>query len=153
MLLRYQKNAEVLPSLNSPEVYEIRLTVAEDCAIDRLLELLKNFESINKKLHAKDTTMANVRHHFDFFIEEFPTTASRLKPNADFVHSTRFEEAPVKVQLGTKNLLTRGDGASLDQFEVLHLSVLPKEDGQDSFAVQDLKIRRLNAQTGTKSYS
>ena len=74
-------------------------------------------ESINKKLQADDTTLADVRALFDHVIDSFPTATPRLQPDANIVHSPDFESGLVKLQLGNNNALSRSERIALRDME------------------------------------
>lgn len=108
-------------------------------------------ESINKKLQGNDTTLTDVRDHFDFVIESFPSASSRLKANADIVHSPAFETAVVKVQLDKTNLHTSRERVAFQVVELRGNADVVEEDKRASFTKQNLKGQRLSTLTATKT--
>ncbi|KAG3106301.1 hypothetical protein PI125_g13238 [Phytophthora idaei] len=78
-------------------VYDLVPKPAVHRRIVALVERLKTFNSVFKKLQEESISMKSVRLLFDKMAEMFPVTGHYLRPDAEIVHSPVFESAVVKV--------------------------------------------------------
>ncbi|KAG3085971.1 hypothetical protein PI124_g18310 [Phytophthora idaei] len=81
-----------------------------------LLEYMKMFQSVSKKLQCGTIDLADVRLLFDSAVEGYPCMRDQLKPNAKIVHSPVFESAVVKVING--GAMANAEAAAVKRFEV-----------------------------------
>lgn len=79
------------------------LTMAENYLITELVEMLYKCELTNKFLQNRDAHKVNllsVRIALDKLIDDIPSLAGKIGPDADIIHSPAFEKAIVKLQKG-----------------------------------------------------
>ncbi|KAG3164194.1 hypothetical protein PC128_g20202 [Phytophthora cactorum] len=81
-----------------------------------LLEHMKKFQGVTKKLQCDTIDLADVRLLFDSVVEEYPCMRDQLKPNAKIVHSPVFESAVIKVING--GAMSNAEAAAVKRFEV-----------------------------------
>ena len=98
MLKSYLELREYLPQLNSIELENYLLSPEENSRTEALFETLRPLESVSKILQDDKPSVSDVRTLFDYVIDKYPETATRLKANADIVLNLDFENAIVKVQ-------------------------------------------------------
>uniref|UniRef100_H3H5T9 BED-type domain-containing protein n=1 Tax=Phytophthora ramorum TaxID=164328 RepID=H3H5T9_PHYRM len=83
-----------------------------------LVENLKTFNSVCKKLQEGTISMSAVRVVFDKMTEIYPVTEEYLLPDAHIVHSPAFESAVVKVAGARGEELTPEELGALEPFEL-----------------------------------
>eukprot|EP00644_Phytophthora_capsici_P018320 jgi/Phyca11/131982/e_gw1.125.25.1 len=95
MLERYVKIRDAIKHVDA--VFELLPKPAAHRRIKVLVENLKAFNSVCKKLQEDDLSMAAVRVLFDRMIEMYPVTKEHLRPDARIVHSPDFESGVFKI--------------------------------------------------------
>lgn len=109
MLKRYLEISNALPKLAMPEMEYLLPDKDEHKQIKALCKQLSNIDSITKRLHEPSTTITVACVLLDGIIYRFRTVQSmcdRLSANAEFVETSPFESALIKVQDGYKHKLT-----------------------------------------------
>uniref|UniRef100_H3GKY9 BED-type domain-containing protein n=1 Tax=Phytophthora ramorum TaxID=164328 RepID=H3GKY9_PHYRM len=96
MLERYVRIRDAIKHVDAVDDL-VSKPAAHRCAIS-LIENLKTFNSICKKLQEDTIPMSAVRVLFDKMTEIYPVTEEYLLPDAHIVHSPAFESAVVKVE-------------------------------------------------------
>lgn len=136
----------VICSADLPDVQEILPDEVEEEAIDRLVLLLKDFESITKALQANDVGLGEARVLYHGVIEKRPLTRAHLEVRSNPVEKAAFETAVGKVQHGVERQLTAAKCKSLHHLLLLLASA--STDGLDSeklsFAERLLKQGRVS---------
>lgn len=117
MLLRYVKLNEYIPQPDSVEIDALCLNVAENRPIEGITSQFDILESVTNRLKDPNTSASDVRDMFDVMMNDFRSTAQRLRPDADIKRSTNFEFSIVKVQLGNERSLTRAEKGALRSLE------------------------------------
>ncbi|KAG2783797.1 hypothetical protein Pcac1_g6349 [Phytophthora cactorum] len=95
MLERYVRIRDAIKRVDA--VYDLVPKPAAHRRIVALVESLKMFNSVCKKLQEESISMKSVRLLFGKMAEMFPVTDHYLHPDAEIVHSPVFESAVVKV--------------------------------------------------------
>ncbi|RAW28934.1 hypothetical protein PC110_g14699 [Phytophthora cactorum] len=114
MLQRYHR---ISPQIKTVEaVEELEPTGPSHRKFLVLLEPMKKFQSVSKKLQCDTIDLADVRLLFDSVEEEYPCMRGQLKPNAKIVHSLVFEAAVVKGIDG--GVMSNAEAAAVKRFEV-----------------------------------
>ncbi|KAG3002119.1 hypothetical protein PC121_g18495 [Phytophthora cactorum] len=94
MLQRYHR---ISPQIKTVEaVEELEPTGPSHRKFLVLLEHMKKFQSVSKKLQCDTIDLADVRLLFDSVVEGYPCMRDQLKPNAKIVHFLVLEAAAVK---------------------------------------------------------
>ncbi|KAG2963469.1 hypothetical protein PC118_g20878 [Phytophthora cactorum] len=96
MLERYVRIRDEIKRVDA--VYNLVPKSAAHRCIVALVESLKTFNSVCKKLQKDSISMKAVRLLFDKMVEIFPVTGDYLRTDAVIVHSPVFENAVVKVK-------------------------------------------------------
>lgn len=73
--------------------------------------------SAEKRVQDRSTSVSDDRAMNGTIMNDFPTNAQRLRPNADTVYCTHFQSGAVKVQLGDEKSLTRAEKGALHSLE------------------------------------
>ncbi|ETI37887.1 hypothetical protein L914_15654 [Phytophthora nicotianae] len=97
ILERYVRIRDVIKRVDA--MYDLMPKPAAHRRIVALVESIKIFNSVCKKLQEEATSMKSVRLLFDKITEMFPVTGNYLRPDADIVHSPAFERAVEKLAL------------------------------------------------------
>ena len=113
-------------------------TLEEDELLVCILDDLKIFESVTKRLQESNITLLNARNMFDGLISKYAVTSQHLSANAIIVHSPVFETAICKLLDGNEQL-TEVEVEKLKDFKFAN----PEPAIQLSFAGQFFKRPRL----------
>ncbi|OWY96167.1 hypothetical protein PHMEG_00033634 [Phytophthora megakarya] len=147
MLERYVR---IRPQIRTVEaVEELVPTGAAHRKLLELLEHMKKFQSITKKLQCDGIDLADVHLRFDSVITEYPTMRGQLNANASIVHSPVFEAATVKVING--GTLSKAEAAAVKPFEVAKCGE-KRKTRQNDYATQIL-VAGPNKHPGRANYS
>ena len=116
MLLRYE---QLVPHIDPTglDLVEFLPSAVESLCITELLQNLKKFESVNRKLQEEKINMLKVRVLFDSLVNDFPSTESALSAQADIVESKDFENAIVKCIRGEEHALSIREKESIKFLE------------------------------------
>lgn len=79
------------------QLEELMLKRTDLLALTTLFENMQKLNSVMLELQSPLLTLLTVRLLFDYTIQEFPTMASYLAPDANIVHSPEFEATLVKL--------------------------------------------------------
>ncbi|OWZ16447.1 hypothetical protein PHMEG_0009757 [Phytophthora megakarya] len=141
MLERYVR---IRPQIWTDEaVEELVPTGSAHRKLLKLLEHMKKFQSIIKKLQCDGIDLAVVRLLFDSVISEYPMIRAQLNANVSIVHSPVFEAAVVKVING--GTLSKPEAGAVKRFEVAKCA------DKDDFATQIL-LAGPNKRPGRANY-
>ncbi|KAG3245698.1 hypothetical protein PI124_g9565 [Phytophthora idaei] len=132
MLERYVRIPDVIKRVDA--VYDLLPKPAAHRRIAALVESLKTFNSVCKKLQEETVSMKAVRHIFDKMVEIFPVTGDYLRTDAAIIHSPVFESAVVKVCRGTEADLTPEELQALHPFELEAAASEPTPSSRSSRA-------------------
>ncbi|KAH9135418.1 hypothetical protein LEN26_006419 [Aphanomyces euteiches] len=117
MIQRCMQIKDFLPLLGNSDIMEMlpgpHQQPRDDAAVEELLVLLKDLESISKKLQDETSNLSTVRYCFDAVIEEHPETSSRLAPLATIVACPEFENVIVKILIGQDKKMNDGEKKSV----------------------------------------
>eukprot|EP00644_Phytophthora_capsici_P002948 jgi/Phyca11/103032/e_gw1.7.895.1 len=91
MLQRYIRIRPQIKTVDAVE--ELIPTGASHRKLVALLEHMKKFQSVTKKLQTEGIDLADVRLLFDSVVAEYPCMRGHLKADANIVHSPVFESA------------------------------------------------------------
>ncbi|KAL4128494.1 hypothetical protein PRIC2_007480 [Phytophthora ramorum] len=116
MLERYVRIRDAIKHVDAVDDL-VPKPAAHRCVIS-LVENLKTFNSICKKLQEDTIPMSAVRVLFDKMTEVYPVTEEYLLPDAHIVHSPAFESAVVKVAGARGEVLTPEELEALEPFEL-----------------------------------
>ncbi|ETO77890.1 hypothetical protein F444_06981 [Phytophthora nicotianae P1976] len=97
-----------------------------------LLEHLKKFESVCKRLQRDETNMADVRLLFDSLVAEYPVMGEHLKSAAKIVHTPAFEAGVVKVINGSA--LSTAETTVLKRFAVKNITGKKRKEREEDYA-------------------
>ncbi|KAG3180741.1 hypothetical protein PC128_g15458 [Phytophthora cactorum] len=116
MLERYVRIRDAIKRVDA--VYDLVPKPAAHRRIVALVESLKTFNSVCKKLQEESISMKSVQLLFDKMAEMFPVTDHYLSPDAEIVHSPVFESDVVKVSRGTEADLNPQESQALEPFQL-----------------------------------
>ncbi|KAE9312038.1 hypothetical protein PR003_g19865 [Phytophthora rubi] len=105
-------------------VEDLVLSASVHRKLAALVEDLRDFDSVFKKLQGEATTMADTRLLFSSLLERYPEMDSHLDPVSSIIHPLTFENAVVKVANGVS--LTSVDAKSVTRF-VTNLPVVDEK--------------------------
>ncbi|KAG3035974.1 hypothetical protein PC121_g5758 [Phytophthora cactorum] len=117
MLERYVRIRDVIKRIDT--AYDLVPNPAAHRRIVALVESLKTFNSVCKKLQEESISMKAVRLLFDNMVEISPVTGDHRRTDAAIVHSPVFESAVVKVSRGSEADLTPEELQALHPFELV----------------------------------
>ncbi|KAG2817372.1 hypothetical protein JG687_00003873 [Phytophthora cactorum] len=117
MLERYVRIRDVIKRIDT--AYDLVPNPAAHRRIVALVESLKTFNSVCKKLQEESISMKAVRLLFDNMVEISPVTGDYRRTDAAIVHSPVFESAVVKVSRGSEADLTPEELQALHPFELV----------------------------------
>jgi hypothetical protein len=146
MVERYLNIFEAInKSDNVPEdILSLLLSPIENVQVSKLFQTLKKFESVNKFLQKRSTTMLDVRILFDNLLEEFPMFEKYLSPNSKIVKSPDLESGICKLQNNQKSSLTESE-----KEEIKWLIKETRNIDEFDYAVRIVKRQRLKLSTKT----
>ncbi|KAE9274409.1 hypothetical protein PR003_g29614, partial [Phytophthora rubi] len=134
MLQRYER---IRPQIKTVEaVEELIPTGASHRKLIELLQHMKKFDSVTKKLQCDGIDLADVRLLFDSVIADYPCMREQLKPTAKIVHSPQFEPAAVKAING--GAMSSAEKAAVKRFEEPKRGTKREERAED-YASQILR--------------
>jgi hypothetical protein len=151
MVERYIRIRAAIKKVDAVE--ELIPTGAKHRKLVGLLEHLKKFNSICKRLQRDDTDMAEVRLMFDALVAEYPVMAEHLKSTAKIIHTPAFESGVVKVIAGSA--LSPAETAALKRFEVALPTGKKRTERDEDYAsllLQDKGKKRKHS-ASSPSYS
>ena len=96
------KNADDDPH----QLEDLMLRRADLLALMTLFENMQKLNSVMLELQSPLLTLLTVRLLFDYTIQEFPSMASYLAPDANIVHSPEFEATLVKLHRNVCHFLS-----------------------------------------------
>ncbi|ETL95637.1 hypothetical protein L917_06599 [Phytophthora nicotianae] len=116
-----------------------------------LLEHLKKFESVCKRLQRDETNMADVRLLFDSLVAEYPVMGEHLKSAAKIVHTPAFEAGVVKVINGSA--LSTAETTVLKRFAVKNITGKKRKEREEDYASILLQRKKKKTSSSTASAS
>eukprot|EP00171_Calliarthron_tuberculosum_P008279 IDg8279t1 len=141
----FPSGSPTLPRLYVAAIDECIRSARQSCDIDALLHRLKDLDSVTKRLREKALALADARHTFDAFLDEYSEARARLTRDGMILFDPVFESAIVKVLEGRRNNLSAEE---CDSVEELRLQNNEDEgaagDNLASLAERALKRRRLS---------
>ncbi|KAG3200898.1 hypothetical protein PC128_g4296 [Phytophthora cactorum] len=123
-LERYVRIRDAIKRVDA--VYDLVPKPAAHRRIIALVESLKTFKSVCKKLQEESISMKSVRLLFDKMAEMFPVTGHYLRPDAEIVHSP--------VSRGTEADLTPQESQALEPFQLEATATEPTTSSRSSRA-------------------
>ncbi|ETP46884.1 hypothetical protein F442_06951, partial [Phytophthora nicotianae P10297] len=112
-----------------------------------LLEHLKKFESVCKRLQRDETNMADVRLLFDSLVAEYPVMGEHLKSAAKIVHTPAFEAGVVKVINGSA--LSTAETTVLKRFAVKNITGKKRKEREEDYASILLQRKKKKTSSST----
>ncbi|EGZ06338.1 hypothetical protein PHYSODRAFT_341604 [Phytophthora sojae] len=116
-----------------------------------LLEDLKQFESVSKRLQSESVSLWEVRVMFDALITEKPALKQYLGPRADIVASPDFESACVTIQQDNQHALSRQEKMAVRPF-VVNTSSCTNEGEPEEQGTAERVLKRAPVTSGDKLY-
>jgi hypothetical protein len=154
MIARYYQfmEAGVLDSLliDVPEMEDFMLSRAEIRSLNDLRTQTLPLHKVTLNLQSKTITFAQMRALFDLVIVRNPTMNKYIAPNADIIHSPKFESALVKLSKGQAHTLDAEEKESVEKLKLLNApSAIAIDDDPEDPADLFIKeaYRQLNSET------
>ena len=97
MLSRYVQLSSVIPKIQVKGIVDLIPTLREDLVIKRMVEDMRELDSVTKALQRESLTLSDVRLLFDAILEKYPKEGSRLKSDAATVQNLDFESGIIKI--------------------------------------------------------
>ena len=110
---------------------------------------LKIFNSITKELQSDKLTMSEANALFGTVISDYPVFARYLAPNAQIVHSTRFEMAVTKIQNDRESELSNLEKAFVSMLHIPDVVISSKMTENLSYAAKSLFEHKSKKQKTT----